>query len=461
MIDNSKMSGRESSGVASTTIPSVSTRQAVPRRRPTHVRWVTPESRAMVLSERVVIGRDESADVRLPGSELSRKHAEFRVDGAIVAVRDLDSSNGVFVDGARTRDARLDVGSVIRCGEWVGVTVAVERGGDPLFFGELASGLWGGHTLRAALEPARRIGPKVPVVIQGATGTGKEGTAAAVHAWSAPGRPFVAINCAAVPESLADGQLFGHAKGAFTGADRDQPGVFREANQGTLFLDEVLELPATLQPKLLRAIDPGFIRRLGDTRDLKVDVRVIVAAQEPLERAVSAGRFRADLHARLNGLTIRLPALGERREDIVPLFFHFLRSQSGGAVSLDPRLAETLCVYEWPANIRELMTTATLMAQLHGREPLLRRSHLPDTVGPRAAERVASEEPSNAANARAPGRTRKPTDDEAEFKAFAAAMELHGSVAKAAQAMGISRSRGYRLLQAHADAPPDDQDDPV
>ncbi|HZL18447.1 MAG TPA: sigma-54-dependent Fis family transcriptional regulator [Polyangia bacterium] len=214
-------------------------------------------------ADRQVVGRDESCDTVLLGTEISRGHAEFWVDGPVLAVRDLESLNGVFVNGVRRADAPLLPGDVVRCGEWVGVVVA-DQGAD--LFGEIAPGWFGGSAFRAAVEPARRVAVDLPIIVQGETGTGKEGAARAFHAWSDRTGPFVAVNCAALPAQLAEAELFGYRKGAFTGADGASPGLFRAANGGTLFLDEVLDLPSAIQPKLLRVLEQREVLPLGETK---------------------------------------------------------------------------------------------------------------------------------------------------------------------------------------------------
>src|SRR6185369_9692805 len=310
----------------STTQPSASTGRGPSGGRATHVQWVFPSPSLMALAGLHVVGRDESCDTVLAGSELSRRHAEFRVDGPIVAVRDLGSRNGLHVNSVRQTDAPLQRGDVVRCGEWIGVVVTELAPPPP--FGEVAPGWFGGAALQRAAGPASRIAIDLPIVVQGETGTGKEGMARAIHGWSGRKGPFVPVNCAALPAELAEAELFGYRKGAFTGAGAASAGLFRAAQGGTIFLDEVLDLPAALQPKLLRVLEERRVRALGETRDVPVDVRVVAATQEPLAAAVAERRFRADLHARLDGLTVVLPPLRERREDIAPLFFEFLRMET-------------------------------------------------------------------------------------------------------------------------------------
>jgi transcriptional regulator with PAS, ATPase and Fis domain len=394
-----------------------------------------------------VVGRDPSCDTVLEGTEVSRRHAELRVDGPLLAVRDLESRNGVFVNGVKVADAPLGPGDVLRCGEWLGVAVT---DADPAGLREIAAGWHGGPALAAAVAPARAAAADLSVVIQGETGTGKEGVASAIHQWRRRTGPFVAVNCAALPANMAEAELFGYRKGAFTGADRASPGVFRAANGGTLFLDEVLELPADVQAKLLRVLQQREVQGLGETAPVAVDVALVAAAQRPLAEAVRAGRFRPDLQARLDGITVVLPPLRERRDDIVPLFREFLRQHAGGRPpDLDPKFVEALVLYDWPLNVRELQTLARKLLVTHGQEPLLRRSHLPE--GFARGGGAGSGEAAPARGAAAPEKGgRRPVGDEAEFASLVAALREHGNrVAKAAQAIGISRARAYRLLAAH------------
>jgi transcriptional regulator with PAS, ATPase and Fis domain len=396
-----------------------------------------------------VVGRDETCDSVLDGTEISRRHAEFRVEGPMLAVRDLNSRNGVFVDGVRRPDAPLEPGTVVRCGEWIGIAVADE---DPAGLTEIVSGWRGGPTLLSAIAPLRAVVGDLAVVLQGETGTGKEGLARAVHQWSGRRGPFVAINCAALPAHLAEAELFGHRRGAFTGADRASAGLFRAAHGGTLFLDEVLELPAAVQPKLLRVLQQREVQALGETTPVAVDVRLVAAAQEPLSNAVTAGHFRADLRARLDGLTIVLPPLRERRDEIAPLFQQFLREQAGGRPpELDPKFVEALCLHDWPLNVRELQTLARKLLVLHGHEAILRRAHLPEGFGAAARERPRPGAAAPSDRARGDeGRARRSVDDAGEFAALVEALRANRlSITKAARAIGVSRGRAYRLLLAH------------
>jgi DNA-binding NtrC family response regulator len=212
----------------------------------------------------------------------------------------------------------------------------------------------------ALLERVRRVAPSdANVLIVGETGTGKELIARHVHDLSGRGdQPFVAVNCGALSETLADSELFGHEKGAFTGAAGAKPGWFEAANGGTLFLDEIGDLPLSMQVKLLRVLQEREVVRLGARAGIPIDVRVVAATNVDLQQAVVAGRFRGDLFYRLNVVRLDVPALRERPADILPLARHFFdeyRSRAGyGPRSIDPRAARRLEAHVWPGNIREL-----------------------------------------------------------------------------------------------------------
>ncbi len=202
---------------------------------------------------------------------------------------------------------------------------------------------------------------KTTVLVTGESGSGKELVARAIHRRSKRSGPFVAVNCGAIPENLLESELFGHKKGAFTDALHDRHGLFEEANTGSLFLDEIGELPLSLQVKLLRVLEDEKIRRLGDTRDVQVDVRIIAATHRDLPAETKAGRFREDLFYRLNVLLIHCPSLRERREDIPLLIDHFLsrnNARLGTSIrGLDTEARRLLYEYAWPGNVRELENT--------------------------------------------------------------------------------------------------------
>jgi len=436
--------------MSTTTHPSASTGHRKVASRPERVRWVFPKSVVTSpLDGKHVIGRDPSCNTVLAGTEISRRHAEFTANGPVLAIRNLESRNGVFVNGVRREDTALEIGDLVRCGEWIGVVTS----GPDVEFGEISAGWYGGSALAAAVEPARQLPTDLPIIVQGETGTGKEGVARAIHFWSRRHGPFIAVNCAAIPSHLAEAELFGYRKGAFTGADKTSPGLFRAAHGGTLFLDEILDLPSAVQPKLLRAIEQREVLSLGETQPTGIDVRIVAAAQEPLAGAVAEKRFRADLHARLDGLTVVLPPLRERREDVIPLFQEFLQQHTGGrAPALEPKLVEALALYDWPLNVRELLLLTRRLLGVHGNAEPLKKLHLPERMLVPTSNAAAPVADLNRTPAQGRKGARRNIDDEAEFEALVGALRAHGgSVAKAAAAIGVSRARAYRVLSAHQD----------
>jgi transcriptional regulator with AAA-type ATPase domain len=406
--------------------------------------WVFPAVRTTPLPGAATLGRDADCTIALPGHDVSRRHAETRRAGPLPLLRDLGSRNGTWVNGAKIDERTLGPNDVVRIGDWVGLVVELGQGVAAFSAGlvEIAEGWFGGAALAGAIEPARRVAPSdLPVIVQGETGTGKEGMARAVHAWSGRRGAFIPVNCATIQAAMAEGELFGYRKGAFTGAERPNEGFFRAAEGGTLFLDEILELPPAVQPKLLRALEHAEVQPLGEARPVAVDVRIVCATQEPLTRAVTEKRFRADLLARLDGVTITLPPLRERREDIAPLFLRLLHVFGGGPPRpVDPKLVESLLLYDWPLNVRELVLLARRMLAIYGAEPAFKRSMLPGRMGGPVPGALA---PLSANVARAP------TADDAAFEQFLLALRsARGNVSRAAAALGISRARAYRLLEA-------------
>ncbi len=228
-------------------------------------------------------------------------------------------------------------------------------------------GLVGGSAAMTALHRAipRAGAAPFPVLIEGESGVGKELVARALHAASRRTGAFVAVNAAALADDLIDAELFGHARGAFTGAAAERRGLFEAAHGGTLFLDEVAELSARGQAKLLRVLQEGELRRLGENAARRVDVRVIAATNRPLDAEVVAGRFRADLRFRLDVVRLRVPPLRDRRDDIPALAEHFWRAavaQTGSRARLAPSLVAALCAREWPGNARELQNAMAALA---------------------------------------------------------------------------------------------------
>jgi transcriptional regulator of acetoin/glycerol metabolism len=393
----------------------------------------------------LTLGRDPACGVVLTGQEVSRRHAELRREGPLWIVRDLGSRNGLFVRGARRKEAPVGPGDTLRLGEWLGVLTAIhasaERAPSGKVFDWIGGGLRGGPTLRAALAPALRgAGSDLPVLVEGETGTGKELVARLVHEASGRAGPFLALNCAALPASIAEGELFGVAKGAFTGADRPRAGHFRTAHGGTLFLDEIADLPAELQAKLLRAIEQREVLPIGESAPVPIDVRIVAASQTPLEPLVERGRFRADLFARLDGLRVRLPPLRARVEEVPSLFVALLQEHTGGRA---PRagidVMERLCLHGWPLNVRELVMLTRKLLATRGDAGPIDVHELP--LGPGADAPRAAAEPQAAA-----------PDDQvppAELARLEEALRASkGNVAVAAARLGISRPKAYRLMKS-------------
>ena len=410
------------------------------------IRWIFPESAATVspIGHGVTsIGRDVTCEIALESDQLSRRHAEVERRGSGLFIRDLGSRNGVYVHGVRVNAAPVGLGEIVRVADVLGVVVEVPADALGAGFTTILPGYFAGPTLTSQLGPLRKAAKSdLPVVVQGETGVGKEGLARAVHVWSERTGPFIAVNCAALPESLAEGELFGYRKGAFTGADRASPGHFRAANGGTLFLDEVLELPASIQPKLLRVLEQREVVPIGESTPVPVNVRVVVAAQAPLREAVDEGRLRADMFARLDGLTIEIPSLRERIGEVPFLLAQILSARAGSLLRpppFDVGLAEQLCFYDWPFNVRELDLLARQLLALHGEEPILRRSHLPARF-----RAPAQQGPSTRPQSEAPAPP--PADGPDLETALAVLRAHHGNIARTAAALRISRQRLYRIM---------------
>jgi two-component system response regulator HydG len=281
------------------------------------------------------------------------------------------------------------------------------------------------------------------ILITGESGTGKEVLARAIHQRSGRSGTFVAINCAAMPESLLESELFGHARGAFTDAREARVGLFTEANGGTLLLDEVGDMPLGLQPKLLRVLQERKVRPIGARGEHAVDVRIIAATHRDLEEMVEQGRFREDLYFRLNVVHLHLPPLRDRTADILPLAHHFLTEiarRSGKAVrGLSPKAAEKLLAYDWPGNVRELSNCCERAVALT-RYDEVGVDDLPDKVRNHTPTRVlvTADAPSDFV-----------TLDEVEKRYILRVLEAHrGNKTAAARTLGIERKTLYRKLEA-------------
>jgi DNA-binding NtrC family response regulator len=351
-----------------------------------------------------------------------------------VFVRDEGSRHGTFVNGASVsaEGTLARQGSIIRVGDTLFVAVddveshrARPRRYDGARLG-LAENMIAGPDLAKVWDHATRVASlRDPVLILGASGSGKECVARILHAARAVPGPFVGINVTAIPETLFEAELFGHERGAFTGANTARPGAFREASGGVLFLDEVGALKLEVQSKLLRALDGQLVRPLGASRDVSVDARIVSATSVDLREASEAGEFRADLYYRLSGIVISVPPLSERPDDVMLLTLEMLRARSV-RLNLSVDAAEVLALARWEGNARQLrhaIAHATSQALAAGSDEL-RPEHLPDL----APIQVGS--------------------DELTLERIQSAMKRSGGVAAhAAHALGISRTALYNALK--------------
>jgi transcriptional regulator with GAF, ATPase, and Fis domain len=347
------------------------------------------------------IGRDARNHLNIPDHLMSRRHCVVELSDSRCTLRDVGSANGTYVNGMPVRERTLAHGDRIRVGDSVLLFLnagadaapiedaeehpaiddrtqritrseATHRASEPTpgspdaIVAEVLAGrmslqahdmVGDSAPMRGVYECIRKVAPRdSTVLITGETGTGKELAARAVHQNSPRAlRPFVAVNCAALTEPLLESELFGHEKGAFTGAYALKKGKFEVAEGGTIFLDEIGELAPALQAKLLRALQHHEFERVGGTRTIKMNVRLIAATNQDLQAAVSAGRFRQDLWYRLNVVGLAMPPLRQRRADIPMLAAHFAAKYGRGrAVELSPDAVDALRAYDWPGNVREL-----------------------------------------------------------------------------------------------------------
>jgi transcriptional regulator with GAF, ATPase, and Fis domain len=310
---------------------------------------------------RVLVGSGPACELRLRDREVSRRHIALEPSGRRLRITDVGSTNGTFVDGVAIVEVFLRGGEIVRLG-----STAIQVGDAPVTtqstlpvqasFGAMA----GASTEMRRLYPLceRLAQSTVTVIIEGETGTGKEVLAEALHDQGprAAG-PFVVFDCTAVPSNLVESELFGHERGAFTGAVSSRKGVFEQAHGGTLLIDEIGDLELSLQPKLLRALERSEVRRVGGDRPIKVDVRVLAATRRDLDHEVQAGRFRDDLFHRLAVARIELPPLRRRGGDVPLLARHFWLALGGDERALSGDLLLRWQDYAWPGNVRELRNT--------------------------------------------------------------------------------------------------------
>lgn len=336
----------------------------------------TPVTRLLSPGTPLIVGRAPAAGMRIDDPTLSREHARFLLSGSRVLVEDLGSKNGTFFAGGRVTRVELSIGDEIVLGSVALQVQALGAQGDSLgsIRAPVESGpaqlpareegpegaLIAGQAMRPVLETVASVATsRIPVILHGETGTGKEVLAQLIHE-SGPrkGRRIVRVNCGAIPKDLVESTLFGHERGAFTGALQQQRGVFEEADGGTVFLDEIAELPPAAQASLLRVLEVGAFSRVGSSREIQVDVRIVAATHRDLEAMAEEGTFRSDLYYRLSGVVIELPPLRERQDEIEPLarrFLHAANKANGRRVEgISPETLALLEAYSWPGNVREL-----------------------------------------------------------------------------------------------------------
>jgi DNA-binding NtrC family response regulator len=408
------------------TAPVPARKTAEPARRPAVALRVAGTGREVLLPADVGsfgIGRDPANHLVLTDDAFVSSFHCLLVRGEAdrVVVRDQRSKNGTFVNGTRIAESDVKPGARITIGR---TTLALVGAGAPpapvadLLIGEAPE-------LKKAIDMAQRAAPTgLCVLILGESGSGKELIARLVHEASPrAAKPFVAVNCGAIPREIIESELFGHEKGAFTGANERRLGVFAQAHGGTLFLDEIGELPLAQQPKLLRVLETGGLRPVGADLERPVDVRVVAATHRDLQQAVRRGEFRADLYHRLVGVEVRVPPLRERLSDLPLLVAHFLTeaAMEHGEVVLGDETLAALAKHDWPGNVRELRNVLRRAALLSDGE--VKEEHLFPNGPPQSA--AALDHPAEPRNMR---------------DLISRALERHGSVRRAAQAVGLAKS---------------------
>jgi transcriptional regulator with GAF, ATPase, and Fis domain len=399
-----------------------------------------------MLTGRTTLGSAPGAQVRIGDREVSRLHAELEPTDRGTWVRDLGSRNGTFVENLQVGAALVPDGARIRVGG-TEVELHYPAAASPveLWPHERFGGLIGASAAMRELfaQMARVAQSDAPVLILGETGTGKELAARAIHdASPRAAGPFVIVDCAALASSIIEGELFGHARGAFTGAVAARAGSFEAAHGGTIFLDEIGELPPALQPKLLRVLESRTIKRLGEHEHRPIDVRLVAATHRDLRRMVNAAAFREDLYFRIAVLPLVLPPLRARKDDIPLLFRHFL----GDRQPVEPVSPRELAEMPWLGNVRELRNFVERACAIGAKDALQSSRASGGTAGSPAAggevAAVAFDQPFK--------EFRERWIDHGEREYLQRLLELHGrSVAATAEAAGLDRTYVYRLIRKH------------
>jgi DNA-binding NtrC family response regulator len=377
------------------------------------------------------IGSDEGCEVSLKDTAVSRRHLSVELLAGAVRVRDLQSTNGTTYLGARIQQAVVPLGASIVIGRTTVRFSPAARAPLAVSGRDELEGLYGRtQPMRHVFALLERLGPADgTVLLRGETGTGKTTAARALHALGHhAAEPFVVFDCAAVNPNLLESELFGHAKGAFTGAEKARAGAAELAGHGTLLLDEVGELSPVLQPKLLRLLDQRELKRVGETHVRSVTCRIVATTARDLEAEVALGKFRKDLYFRLAAAEVRMPALRERREDIPELVQRFARAVSKVDVKLSPATVAELLGDPWPGNVRELKNAVERAIAL----------------GELGSDAAAAPGPKTFKEAR----EKMLFDFERDY--LQALLDgQKGNVSAAARESGLSRSQFYRLLEKH------------
>jgi two-component system, NtrC family, response regulator HydG len=398
-----------------------------------------------------LVGQGDACDLRLADARASRRHAAFDLADRSLRLTDLNSTNGTFVNGAEVFEGLLRGGEIVRIGQ---TTLRVDLVVPATMVAVSPAARFG--RLIGASPPMRRLYPllerlsasDVSVVLEGETGTGKELLAESLHERGrrAAG-PFVVLDCTAIAPSLVESELFGHERGAFTGAVSSRKGVFEQAHGGTLLIDEIGDLPLTLQPKLLRALERSEVRPVGGTHTIRVDVRVLCATRRNLDAEVQAGRFRDDLFHRLAVARVELPPLRRRKGDIATLARAFWQQMGESAPALPESLLRAWEDYAWPGNVRELRNAVARRLAL---------GELASTAGvsvpPPSSHAESTTHPSEGALERivAMGLSfpsaRQRVIEELERRYIEKVLAEHdGNVSRAAEASGIARRQFQRV----------------